>query len=313
LNYPFLTSYERDSETQLDYAKARYFTSIQGRFTSPDPLLASGRPAVPESWNRYTYVLNNPLALVDPDGLDWGVTEWTDDKGVRHTNYHYFNGEIGEYKGRTYTPVNFGSATYKDINADDGTVVRISNVGILRQVIYAGPSGYGSRVGQENLNLSAGLVDGTLPYGRQLREFAFGEMGVDTSAPEYENGAAISEGVSIGVTVLVGGVRIPGCLVETAVPTRIYSARVLLRSANEAGPFHNFPESFNAEVFRGSRTVTSNFFKVDRQGLSNDSIMYRTPGSINGVSGTFEIGVRPSVSGRNEVIMHRFFRPNPPK
>jgi uncharacterized protein RhaS with RHS repeats len=41
----------------------------QRRFTSPDRLLASGRPARPQSWNRYTYVLNNPLRLVDPLGL----------------------------------------------------------------------------------------------------------------------------------------------------------------------------------------------------------------------------------------------------
>jgi hypothetical protein len=40
-------------------------------------------------------------------------------------------------------------------------------------------------------------------------------------------------------------------------------------------------------------------------------LMYRMPGSINGKTGTFEIGVRPSTSGRTEVIMHRFFRPGP--
>ncbi len=35
----------------------------------PDPLLASGKSVDPQSWNRYTYVGNNPLALVDPDGM----------------------------------------------------------------------------------------------------------------------------------------------------------------------------------------------------------------------------------------------------
>jgi RHS repeat-associated protein len=64
------TGYERDTETGLDFAQARYYTSIQGRFTSPDPLLASARPTLPQSWNRYTYVLNNPLRLTDPSGLD---------------------------------------------------------------------------------------------------------------------------------------------------------------------------------------------------------------------------------------------------
>jgi RHS repeat-associated protein len=63
------TSKERDDETGLDYFGARYYGSNQGRFTSTDPLMASGRPNKPQSWNRYAYVLNNPLILIDPDGM----------------------------------------------------------------------------------------------------------------------------------------------------------------------------------------------------------------------------------------------------
>lgn len=40
-----------------------------GRFMSPDPLLNSGRPDNPQTWNRYTYGLNNPLRNTDPTGL----------------------------------------------------------------------------------------------------------------------------------------------------------------------------------------------------------------------------------------------------
>jgi hypothetical protein len=36
---------------------------------SPDPLLNSGRPDNPQTWNRYTYALNNPLIVTDPTGL----------------------------------------------------------------------------------------------------------------------------------------------------------------------------------------------------------------------------------------------------
>ncbi|HET9712422.1 MAG TPA: RHS repeat-associated core domain-containing protein, partial [Pyrinomonadaceae bacterium] len=64
------TAQERDVETGLDYFKARYFSSAQGRFTSPDPLLASAETENPKSWNRYAYVLNNPTRLIDPNGLD---------------------------------------------------------------------------------------------------------------------------------------------------------------------------------------------------------------------------------------------------
>ncbi|MFN8009046.1 MAG: RHS repeat-associated core domain-containing protein [Terriglobia bacterium] len=63
------TGKERDAESGLDYFGARYFSSPQGRFTSPDPLLNSGRPDDPQSWNRYAYVNNNPLRYRDPLGM----------------------------------------------------------------------------------------------------------------------------------------------------------------------------------------------------------------------------------------------------
>jgi RHS repeat-associated protein len=68
------TGKERDMETGLDYFGARYFSGAQGRFTSPDALLNSGRPWEPQSWNRYAYALNNPLKYVDPTGLyEWAT------------------------------------------------------------------------------------------------------------------------------------------------------------------------------------------------------------------------------------------------
>ena len=62
------TGYERDAETDLDFAEARMYNSRDGRFTAVDPLLASGMPDNPQTWNRYPYVLGNPLRLVDPTG-----------------------------------------------------------------------------------------------------------------------------------------------------------------------------------------------------------------------------------------------------
>lgn len=58
---------ERDAETGLDYFGARYLSSPQGRFTSPDPL--GGSLADPQTLNKYAYVRNNPLRFTDPTGL----------------------------------------------------------------------------------------------------------------------------------------------------------------------------------------------------------------------------------------------------
>jgi RHS repeat-associated protein len=65
------TQKERDIETGLDYFGARYYASTQGRFSSVDPKMLGIKQVVnPQRWNRYTYVVNNPLALYDPDGQD---------------------------------------------------------------------------------------------------------------------------------------------------------------------------------------------------------------------------------------------------
>jgi RHS repeat-associated protein len=63
------TGKARDTESGNDYFGARYYGSSMGRFLSPDPLLSSGVPTDPQTWNRYSYGLNNPLRAIDPTGL----------------------------------------------------------------------------------------------------------------------------------------------------------------------------------------------------------------------------------------------------
>ena len=67
---PKFTGKERDAETGLDFFGARYMSSAQGRFTSPDSKQSSAKLDNPQSWNRYSYTDNNPLAFVDPDGRE---------------------------------------------------------------------------------------------------------------------------------------------------------------------------------------------------------------------------------------------------
>jgi RHS repeat-associated protein len=68
-------SHERDDETGLDYFGARYFASVQGRFTSYDPVWVTAKRIIdPQQLNLYSYVRNNPLKFVDPDGTDLVLT-----------------------------------------------------------------------------------------------------------------------------------------------------------------------------------------------------------------------------------------------
>jgi RHS repeat-associated protein len=74
------TGKERDVETgttsawqPLDYFGARYYQTQIGRFTTADPYNASASLTAPQTWNAYTYALNNPGKFVDPNGEHPGI------------------------------------------------------------------------------------------------------------------------------------------------------------------------------------------------------------------------------------------------
>jgi RHS repeat-associated protein len=70
-NHYKFTGKERDDETGLDYFGARYYSNGLGRFVSGDLKRFALRHLLnPQKLNKYSYVLNNPLALIDPDGLE---------------------------------------------------------------------------------------------------------------------------------------------------------------------------------------------------------------------------------------------------
>lgn len=60
---------EHDSESGTDHAQFRQYSSTQGRWMSPDPYMGSYDFTDPQSFNRYSYVRNNPLVAIDPNGL----------------------------------------------------------------------------------------------------------------------------------------------------------------------------------------------------------------------------------------------------
>jgi len=122
------TSKERDAETGLDYFGARYMSSAQGRFTSPDSPLGDQNPEYPQSWNLYSYVRNNPLKFFDPTGEDCIYTSNQTDSSITATIERgdctqkggtFVNGTIDanslKYNG---TSLDFG---YTDPNGGVGT------------------------------------------------------------------------------------------------------------------------------------------------------------------------------------------------
>jgi RHS repeat-associated protein len=67
---PSFTGQNSDTVVSLYDFTFRENSPSQGRWISPDPAgLTAVDPTNPQTWNRYAYVANNPLTMVDPSGL----------------------------------------------------------------------------------------------------------------------------------------------------------------------------------------------------------------------------------------------------
>ena len=60
---------QRFDQTGLYFYNARYYDATIGRFISPDTFVQS--LANPQTLNRYSYCINNPLKYIDPTGHFW--------------------------------------------------------------------------------------------------------------------------------------------------------------------------------------------------------------------------------------------------
>ncbi|MCD6476356.1 MAG: hypothetical protein J7K85_08885 [Anaerolineaceae bacterium] len=78
------TGREHDRETGLYYYRARYYDPEVGRFISEDPIGFAGGDV-----NLYGYVVNDPISLKDPYGLDF-ATDYTNNLDI--TNRFFFDG-----------------------------------------------------------------------------------------------------------------------------------------------------------------------------------------------------------------------------
>jgi RHS repeat-associated protein len=102
------TEHEHLDEMGVIHMNGRIYDPLIGRFMSADPFIQA--PGHLQSYNRYSYVLNNPLNLTDPSGFSW----WTRfrDKVVKPVVVivvaYYTGGMIAGSMG--YTGATYGAA-----------------------------------------------------------------------------------------------------------------------------------------------------------------------------------------------------------
>lgn len=122
------TGYEKDGETGLNFAQARYHSPTQGRFTSVDPENAGVNLDDPQSWNGYTYTRNNPLLYTDPDGRSFKICDRqgnceivSDEDAKKYTFNPEYQKQSGYYTkgdGKIYDPQGNVTGTYENLGCD---------------------------------------------------------------------------------------------------------------------------------------------------------------------------------------------------
>jgi len=63
------TNHEQTDPSELIYMQARFYAPWYGRFLSPDPARDQHFEET-QSWNIYSYVRNNPVTHIDPNGME---------------------------------------------------------------------------------------------------------------------------------------------------------------------------------------------------------------------------------------------------
>ncbi len=104
------TGYQKDEESQLDFAEARMYENRHGRFTAVDPLLASGNSANPQTFNRFAYVGSDPMNRTDPLGEIWYMEERT---RLRRDGSTYKTFQPIWYDGTRYDMKRWDKGVYK--------------------------------------------------------------------------------------------------------------------------------------------------------------------------------------------------------
>jgi hypothetical protein len=256
---------------------------------------------------------NTPTGRIDPSGLSWLSRRWAEVKT--------YGGAVVEGVGEGAKNLAIGAG---NMVVEVGQIARDTGNAAISLGSQATDWAFGTGVYQFDLHsktiggydvavksgsggaylgnaMANGASLGVKPLVEGVIDFA--NTGDATNASQTSGGVAAGNLAGAGL-LRVGG---PAWANEPITlwrprppaPNRIYSARELIRRAEEPGPYHNFPESFNQVIFNGNRQV-----------VSPNYILYTQRGYVNGRPGTFEIGVRPSATGSTEVIVHRFFRPD---
>ena len=144
------TGHEHLDDVDVIHMNGRIYDPTLGRMLSPDPVVQA--PTVGQNYNRYSYVLNNPLKYTDPSGYFFGSIF----KAIKSVAKAVVIGAVSSLCG-AYAPACAGAIHGGITAAKGGDVFKIGVSAALGAASYAGSCGYSDSC---NFSISVGYSPG---------------------------------------------------------------------------------------------------------------------------------------------------------
>ena len=288
------TGYEKDTETGLDFAEARYYNNQHGRFTAVDPLLSSGKSSNPQTFNRYIYVMNQPLIATDPSGMQGGTNP---DKPLYtpDPDEEIYTVNVRAW-ARSFFASIFGSPTTMDNVAERSATNYVSKSGgsffqpnnqLVRQSFYA--------LGERNRQINEGVkfIDptGIASLNETTVKASLGHASNSDLAFEYGK-----FGVNVASTLIGGGISrgTTTATREIALGFEQYGGKMVLTDLAEQTGASAFKRWAADGITR--KSVDSHFGRAFWQAANRaDRIHFALDGIIDskiGIEGAINLGRR---------------------
>ena len=199
------TFHEQLDNVDLVHMNGRVYDPDIGRFISADPFIQA--PLMSQSLNRYSYVINNPLSLIDPSGYLFGLKKlWHGIKHAFRSIANVLTRAVQYTIGAVLVVAGVIAAAY----GQDALAAGLINWGLgffASGTAFGG--GGGSRAGPQPSSGGFGTASPNGGYGRGWNGTYIpdGAMALDPpSLPEWavNAGTGFGDGVSWGATFFAG-------------------------------------------------------------------------------------------------------------
>jgi RHS repeat-associated protein len=189
------TGHEMLDDLGLVHMNGRIYDPLLGRFLSADVMVQS--PGDLQAYNRYSYVKNNPLTLIDPSGFSWvdDMKKALEDALKAATNLFVsdstksqFNGGNGSTSGEDkLAKAQLGQGVEKGIKgievAAEGTTTLVKSTPILGNVVTAGQLATGKNILDPTGRTNASRSEAAAELGIQAVAGAVVEKGAKLASP----------------------------------------------------------------------------------------------------------------------------------